>query len=385
MANNSNSTFGTIDTTRSLTSLLLIIAVLLLSSISVLGFSGRLPVSSFSRSAKDTPHGFFAQRRQDTKHDFSSPSSSTNSQQKHHQHHERTVVIAYHKPANTITSHADENAIAANKKGPRQTVYDDIYSMQGWQPSTTTNTKNENNMAHEISFQQATGIQSKLHAIGRLDCDTTGLLLLTNDGGLVHHVTNPTNKLEGTSISMTDAAKSSKITKTYEAAIMGHHENECASFEKMRTEGVDIGAKYGGMTKPVDHLQVLDHPTPKSTLVSLTISEGKNRQVRRMFHSMGSGVMKLRRVKIGSLLTLEGLEEAGQWRIMPDAEVELTLGWSVRDLEKSYSSKRGGGETNKNGHNRQPRKSHQGDEERNRGPGRSASTKYPKSGRRRRI
>ena len=381
---NSNS-YGSIDTTRPLPSILLIVVVLLVSSFSVLGFSGRLQVSSFSRSAKDNNlHGLFARRRSlgDTdKKDLSHPSSSRSPQQEH-PNLERTVVIAYHKPANTITSHADDSAIAANKKGPRQTVYDDIFSMQGWkQQATKTKDGNVNNrVSHEISFQQATGIQSKLHAIGRLDCDTTGLLLLTNDGGLVHHVTNPTSTIKSSEEAsiMTDVSQSSKITKTYEAVIMGHHENDCASFEIMRTEGVDIGAKYGGMTKPVNHLQVLDHPTPKSTLVSLTISEGKNRQVRRMFHSMGSGVIKLRRVKIGCLLTLEGLEEAGQWRIMPDAEVESTLGWSVRNLEESYYTKTGGGESNKDGRSRRPRGSRQGNDERNRGSGRSASTKYSK-------
>jgi pseudouridine synthase len=171
-------------------------------------------------------------------------------------------------------------------------------------------------------------------------------LLLTNDGGLVHHVTNPAPKKESKATKSKKGPSQSSghlktLTKTYEALIMGYHENYCESFEQMRLQGVDIGKKYGGMTKPVDHLAVLGHPTPKSTLVRITISEGRNRQVRRMFHSIGSGVMKLKRTKIGTKLTLEGLEE-GQWRIMADEEVEDTLHWKVRRLDESKTRRNTG-------------------------------------------
>ena len=243
---------------------------------------------------------------------------------------EKTVVIAYHKPPNVITSHFDEEALMSTKSGPRTTVYDDIQSPQGWVGRTTTTVQTK------TSWKEITGIQSKLHAIGRLDCDTTGLLLLTNDGGLVHHVTNPAAK--------TLAVKA--VTKTYEALIMGHHSDDCPEFQAMRTVGVDIGAKYGGMTQPAIHLTVLDHPTAKTTLVSITIAEGRNRQVRRMFHSIGSGVMQLKRTNIGEHLNLEGLE-LGQWRVLSDEEVSRALDWRVRTLGdpnqvKTFRSKRGG-------------------------------------------
>jgi len=74
------------------------------------------------------------------------------------------------------------------------------------------------------------------------------------------------------------------------------------------------------MTRPVDDLQILDHPNHKSTLpvVSLTISEGKNRQERRMFHALGSGVNpELKRTRSGTESTLDGLEE-NAWRILTD-------------------------------------------------------------------
>eukprot|EP00984_Skeletonema_dohrnii_P038968 scaffold42807_cov144-Skeletonema_dohrnii-CCMP3373.AAC.1 len=160
-----------------------------------------------------------------------------------------------------------------------------------------------------LNFETATNIQSKLHAIGRLDAATTGLLLLTNDGNLVHQVTNPNAKQ--------DNKQSKSVQKTYEALIMGHHELPEASTTVSATsetyplvtlleKGATLSPKHGGQTKPVDDLTILSHPTASTTLVSITISEGKNRQIRRMFHSIGSGVMKLHRVSVGQL-SLAGL------------------------------------------------------------------------------
>eukprot|EP00980_Cylindrotheca_fusiformis_P028620 scaffold22620_cov131-Cylindrotheca_fusiformis.AAC.15 len=218
---------------------------------------------------------------------------------------ESTVVILFNKPANVLTSHVSEDS--------RPTVYDCVQRLDGF-------VCNDDDQAKHGSFEEATGIRSKLHAVGRLDADTTGLLLLTNDGGLVHHATNK-NALTHTH---------SPITKTYEALVMGHHDAESL---QCFWEGVDIGKKYGGMTRPVKDLQILDHPNHKSTLVSLTICEGKNRQIRRMFHSIGSGVMQLRRTRVGDHLTLEGLEEEGQWRILSDEEIIECLDWTPKILD----------------------------------------------------
>jgi pseudouridine synthase len=197
--------------------------------------------------------------------------------------------------------------------------------MKGFVSSSAAESSSNNSLC---CFEQATGIRSKLHAIGRLDADTTGLLLLTNDGGLVHHVTNPN--------APTHIAETGAITKTYEALIMGHHTEDTLS---SLWEGVDIGAKYGGMTRPVHDLNILDHPNHKSTVVSLTISEGKNRQVRRMFHALGSGVMKLKRTNVGNHLTLKGLEE-GEWRILSNQEVLDSLHWEPRDIDRLHLAKK---------------------------------------------
>jgi pseudouridine synthase len=232
---------------------------------------------------------------------------------------ERTVVLLYNKPANVVTTHALDDI-----KG-RRNVYQEIYSMQGKVDAdlTAESTPLAGGVTH---FETLTGIRSRLHAVGRLDADTTGALLLTNDGALVHHVTNR------------DAAGAHVVSKTYEAVVMGCHGNDSDVFRQMREDGIHIGEKYGGWTRPVDDLYVMEHPTEKSTRVSLTISEGKNRQIRRMFHAVGSGVMKLKRTRIGDGLDLEDLTE-GQWRILSDDEVRSTLAYTPRFLDSQRSDR----------------------------------------------
>ena len=239
--------------------------------------------------------------------------------------HERTNVILYHKPADVVTTHAVNDVLG------RKNVFQDISTYQGY--IRYDNSIDKRRLNDKNLFLN-------LHAVGRLDADTTGLLLLTNDGGLVHHVTNKEaashrdNNLE-------------PVSKTYEALIMGHHTQESSILEPIHTTGVDIGKKYGGLCQPVKEFTILDHPTSTTTLISLTLIEGKNRQVRRMFHAVGSGVMKLKRTRIGSDLTLNFIEEPGQWRFLSDAEIKTCLNWDInydliakRNGEKEHQRRR---------------------------------------------
>lgn len=221
---------------------------------------------------------------------------------------EYTVVLLYNKPPGVVTTHATDDPLG------RPNVYDEVRSMKGYRGSATG----------ASTFETVTGVKSSLHAIGRLDADTSGLILLTNDGRLVQHVSNK-NALS--------IQEGKPISKTYEALVMGHHEPTSCILEEMRTRGVDIGSKYGGLTNPVNDIRVLAHPTPKTTLVSLVLVEGRNRQIRRMFHAVGSGVIRLRRTKIGSRLNLRGLEEDGSWRVLGREEVRQGLDWEPRQLE----------------------------------------------------
>jgi 23S rRNA pseudouridine2605 synthase len=227
----------------------------------------------------------------------------------------RTVVLLYNKPSGVVTTHEETDA-----KG-RVNVYQDVLSMRGFVPSSPSNLNK--------TLQQLTGVNpTEWNAVGRLDVDTSGLLLITNDGGLVHHVTNKSSK---TSLEL------GPLGKTYEAVIMGYHDDDSIVIRTIREKGVDIGQKYGGQTSPARDIAVLEHPSHKTTKVSLTIYEGKNRQVRRMFHALGSGVMQLQRVSIGASLTLAGLE-VGQWRILSDDEVLDNLKWAPRNIDSPKRS-----------------------------------------------
>ena len=130
-------------------------------------------------------------------------------------------MILYNKPRGLLTTHVSDDLILSPsnvtpKKKPRETVYDDVKSMKGYLSLETGNGDVVEPTSSSTSFDQITGIRSKLHSIGRLDSETSGLLLFTNDGGLVHHVTNPTASTYG--------GNSKAITKTYEAVIMGTHD-----------------------------------------------------------------------------------------------------------------------------------------------------------------
>jgi 23S rRNA pseudouridine2605 synthase len=137
----------------------------------------------------------------------------------------------------------------------------------------------------------------RLYPVGRLDADTTGLILLTNDGELAHRLTHP----------------SFEVPKTYRASVGGGAVDERA-LRKLR-EGVRL---EDGVTAPA-RVRRLGRDT-----LELTIHEGRNRQVRRMCEAVGHPVLELQRVAFGPL-KLGGLA-AGAHRRLSDSEVELLRG-----------------------------------------------------------
>ncbi len=130
----------------------------------------------------------------------------------------------------------------------------------------------------------------RVYPIGRLDMYTEGLLLLTNDGEFSNKMMHPRNKVEKTYIVTTDT----KITNK--------------KINDLRT-GVDIG---GYITKPAK-VRILNN-----NRLEIIISEGKNRQVRRMCESVGINLLNLRRVKIGNLKL--GNLQSGKYRYLTEQE-----------------------------------------------------------------
>lgn len=138
-----------------------------------------------------------------------------------------------------------------------------------------------------------------LFPVGRLDKDTEGLLLITNDGALAHRLLSPRKHVD----------------KCYYAEVAGE-----ASQEDVRlfAEGIDIGAEQEERTRPA-RLEILE--SGQVSKVRLTIQEGKFHQVKRMFRAVGKEVLYLKRERMGTLVLDEGLRP-GQYRHLTEKEIE---------------------------------------------------------------
>lgn len=173
---------------------------------------------------------------------------------------ERKRYILYHKPAGEVTTVSDD-------KG-RETVMD-----------------------------RFAGMDVRLYPVGRLDYDSEGLLLLTNDGELAQRLTHP----------------SCEVDKTYLARVTGNPSGE--ALERLR-RGVFMEGDER-RTYPADVRVVRDESLYSDVLV--TIHEGRNRQVRRMFDAVGHRVLMLRRVRFGPLEL--GALRRGEWRELTEDEI----------------------------------------------------------------
>ena len=175
------------------------------------------------------------------------------------------------------------------------------------------------------------GVREYVYPVGRLDYDSEGLLLLTNDGDLAARLTHPRHEVE----------------RTYEAYVAGTPDEE--AIDKLR-RGIPLD---GRRTMPAD-VKLLSRPAPdkrpaarKGTpgegekvrdkrangVLLITIREGRNRQVRRMCEAVGHPVRELRRTKFGTIA--DRRLKPGRWRDLTDEEIRALK----RDVEKRKSGK----------------------------------------------
>jgi len=185
----------------------------------------------------------------------------------------RRVYRLLYKPKGVITSHGD----AAGRK----TVYECLGEETPW-----------------------------LFPVGRLDRDTSGLLLLTNDTKFGDFVSNP----------------NSHVLKTYVVKASGLVGDEL--IERLNA-GVEM--RRGDRAQPVSVRRMENRG--RYTWLEVVLSEGKNREVRRMIEAVGFKVLKLVRTRIGPL-SLEGLQ-VGQWRDLSPAELVSLHGPRPQDLPES--------------------------------------------------
>lgn len=141
-------------------------------------------------------------------------------------------------------------------------------------------------------------LRDDLFPVGRLDIDTEGLLLITNDGALAHELLSPAHH----------------VPKTYYARVAGRvTEEDVRQFQK----GVDIGEEK--LTKPAE-LVIL--ASGEESEIELTITEGRFHQVKRMFQAVGKEVLYLKRLSMGPLTLPETLLP-GEYRALTQEELNL--------------------------------------------------------------
>jgi 23S rRNA pseudouridine2605 synthase len=158
----------------------------------------------------------------------------------------------------------------------------------------------------------------RLHPVGRLDFNTEGLLIMTNDGELTNYVTSARNHVE----------------KVYEVKVKGVPPE--AQVARLR-RGVRL--EDGVRTAPAE-IRKTDE-TATNTWFEVVLREGRNQQIRRMFDLIGHSVIKLRRVRIGPIVA-EGLL-IGQWRHLLPAEVKRLKGTAgAKAARTAGASKREG-------------------------------------------
>ena len=144
------------------------------------------------------------------------------------------------------------------------------------------------------------GIKARVFPVGRLDYDTEGLIILTDDGDLTYKITHPKHK----------------VKKTYRALVHGRVcKDDIENFRK----GIAI-EEY--ITAPAK-LEVIRYIKGNS-IIDITIHEGKNRQIRKMCSAIGHKVIRLKRTKIGEIGL--GRLKAGEWRYLKNSEIEYLKG-----------------------------------------------------------
>ncbi len=175
---------------------------------------------------------------------------------------EKTCVLLLHKPPGFITTRSDELG--------RPTVYDLLPTNLGY-----------------------------LFPAGRLDFESEGLLLFSNDSAITNLLTDPTHNIE----------------KTYAVTIRGKLDSK--ALDALRS-GIKLTHKS---TLPCK-VRVLEESEDTSTL-EFILNEGQNRQIRKMIHAVGSKVRKLVRIRIGAL-QLQGIE-SGKFRLLGPKEIQKII------------------------------------------------------------
>ena len=155
------------------------------------------------------------------------------------------------------------------------------------------------------------GVREYVYPVGRLDYDTEGLLVLTNDGNLAAALTHPRHGVE----------------RTYEAKVAGMPDE--AALTRLRT-GIPLD---GHRTLPAVVALVNKSRRDRDGVLLLTIREGRNRQVRRMCEAVGHPVRELRRTRIGPIQ--DRRLKPGEWRELTENEIRMLAQSAKTNVENT--------------------------------------------------
>ena len=159
------------------------------------------------------------------------------------------------------------------------------------------------------------GVKEYIYPVGRLDYDSEGLLLLTNDGELAARLTHPRHEVE----------------KVYEARVKGVPDDKALA---RLARGVPIEGRRTAPAK-IRASEPFIKGSGEQTIVEIIIHEGRQRQVRRMFDAVGHPVVRLRRVRIGPITDPD--IPPGHWRELTPQEVARLRRVSGSGLQKRLS------------------------------------------------
>jgi 23S rRNA pseudouridine2605 synthase len=143
-----------------------------------------------------------------------------------------------------------------------------------------------------------TDVREYVYPVGRLDFDTEGLLILTNDGDLAARLTHPRHG----------------VARVYEAQVLGMPDAH-------DLDRLSRGVTVEGHRMTATHVHLLPGRRDQHAILQITIHEGRNRQVRNMLDAIGHPVERLRRIAIGPIRDTR--LKVGRWRNLTDAEVGL--------------------------------------------------------------
>lgn len=196
-----------------------------------------------------------------------------------------------------VKADPDTDAIALDGK-PIGGAAEKVYILLN-KPPGYTSTRSDPHAEHTV-IELVKGIDAFLYPIGRLDVDTAGLLILTNDGDFTKLLTHPSHEID----------------KTYIAVVRGRiRASDLTQLER----GIEL---EDGVTAPARARLVSSSKETNTSTVELIIHEGHKRQIRRMFAVVGHRVERLTRIRIGNL-DLKGLREGEHRRLTKREIAEL--------------------------------------------------------------